>query len=193
MIGVRREADERILAEPRAQAIDKRHLDAIGVVAGQQTEVASGERRGLVAAQGHRFDRRGKRHARQPLAQHAHEVRRHARRRAEREGHFRGRHAAHAQVALVIEHERQPHRAEPACVEPIGEVAHEPLHAERERFDVVRGRGQVEASAEHRRRHERRARIGRASERAIDAIDDLVAETARERRRAEVRRLARTS
>jgi len=119
MIGVRREADQRVLTEARAQAIDERHLDAIGVVAGQESEVASCERRGFIAAQDHRFDRCGQRHARQALAQNAHEMRRHARRRAEREGYFRGRHAAYAQVALVIEQERQAHRAEPAKVDAV--------------------------------------------------------------------------
>ena len=41
-------------------------------------------------------------------------------------------------------------------------------------------RRQIEPACEMRRRHERRARIGRAPERTIDAVDERGAEAARE-------------
>ena len=116
----------------------------------------------------------------EPLAKHAEKMRRHPGGRTERERHAGGGQPALAQVTLVIERERQARHAESARGEPVGEIAHEPLHAEAERLDVVHGRRQVEAANENGRRHERRARIGGGAERAVDERDDGGTEAARE-------------
>ena len=58
MLGLRNQAIERILAQARAQAVDQRDFDLVGIVARQETQIAARERRGLVARKRDRFDRR---------------------------------------------------------------------------------------------------------------------------------------
>ena len=110
MLGVRRDERHGVLAQPRAQPIDERHGRG-GVVAGEQSEVAAGERRGGLARERDRFDRRRQHDAREPLAQHGDEMRGLARRRGEREADGGGGHAGRdADVTLVRERERHLER-----------------------------------------------------------------------------------
>ena len=76
MLGLRGEHGDDGVAEPRAQPIDERHDDRIRLVFRQQTEVAACERRGFVARQHDRFDRRRQRDARKSLAQYRMQMRR---------------------------------------------------------------------------------------------------------------------
>ena len=180
MLGVRRDADHGILAQPRAQAIDQRHLDGRGRVLRQQPEVAAGQRHRPFARQHDRLHRRRQRHAGETFAQHAGEMRRRARRRTERKRHRGWRQAALPQVTLVREVQLQASDAQSPGGEPSREFLHEAVDAEAERFRVAHGRGQVELGFESRWRHEWRARIGDAAENAIDDAHQFVAAAARQ-------------
>jgi hypothetical protein len=59
MLGMRREERDRIVAQSRAQALEQRHFDALHLVTGQQAEIASGQRGGLVGGQHERLDGAG--------------------------------------------------------------------------------------------------------------------------------------
>ncbi len=150
MLGVRRDADHGVLAQPRAQAIDQRHLDGRGCVLRQQPEIAAGQRHRPFARQHDRLHRRRQRHAGETFAQYAGEMRRGARRRTERKGHRGGRQAALAQVTFVREGQLQAGDAQSTGGEPGREFLHEAVDAEAERFGVVHGRGQVELGSAKR-------------------------------------------
>ena len=180
MLGVRRDERHRGIAEPRTQAIDERHGRG-GVVAGEQSEVAAGERSRRRGRERDRLDRRRQHDARQPLAQHADEMRGLARRRREREAGRRGGHAGgDADVTLVREGERHLGDAESAACEPSRELEDEPVYRERERIDIGDRRRQVELSRVARRRHERRPQLGSETAHAIEEGDEILARTPRQ-------------
>ena len=77
--------------------------------------------------------------------------------------------------------------------EPRREFLHEAVDAEPERFRVVHGSGQVELGSKARRRHEWRARIGDAAQRAVERSQEIGAAAAREPVARQRRRLRRTS
>ena len=95
-----------VVAQARAQTIDQRHLRSVDFIAGQQTEIAAGERQRLFALENNRFDRRRQRNAREPLAQNTDEMRRRSSGRAKRERHMRRRYAALPQIMLVRQRKR---------------------------------------------------------------------------------------
>ncbi len=170
MIGSGSEAHDRVLAQPCAQAIDQRDFDRIGIVAGQEAQVAAGERCGFVAAQRDR-PRPGRATRRAPGARAA--------RRVRCAGMRAGAPSAKGTTVAGMPRWRTWRSCasesvsrttpSPRAVSQSRELVHQPLHAEAERLDVVHGRRQLEAAREVRRRHERRAWIGHAAERAIDA------------------------
>ena len=170
-----------VVAQPRTQPVDERHRHR-RLVAGQETEVAAGERRRESARERHCFHHGRQLDARKPLAQHGDQVRGLARRRGERDADSRcGNAGLHADIALVRERKRELEDAQTASGEPARELVDEAVRRERECLDVGDGRRQFEPALVARRRHERQARIGNEPARAIERGDEIGAHAPRQR------------
>ena len=96
-----------------------------------------------------------------------------ARRRDEADRHF-------GEPCFAVEQpEREPLHAAGARGEKALELHEEPPGGEQQRLGLRHLRRQLEAGAELGRRGEERARIGHASERAVEVVEELPAEAAR--------------
>ncbi len=181
MVGPRRHPDHRILAQPGAQPVEQGH-GRCGVVARQETQVATRERRGGFAAQGDALHGRRQDHAGETFAQHRLKMRAVAGRLGQRATERRRfRPGACGCKAIVGEIEDERSHTQAPAQEPGSELVHQAIDREAERLDVAYGKRQDEPALEMRGRDERNLRVGYPSPGTIEDSDQCRPDAAGQR------------
>ena len=172
VIGVQRQRMHRILAQPGAQPLDELRAGfAVLVRCREKIALLRRERRDLFRHQPDRLDPIGQWLARKPLAQHVHDV-------LDAAGRSEALHDRRRPLVLVHEVAAQARDAGAASLQESGELGDQALGGEQQRLGFLDRRRQLDLALIALRRDEQRPRIGQRSARAIDFVEQTLAEAA---------------